>query len=261
MSKAKAFLLLAFVLIAGGAILLVITSPREPVASRQSQAQKVSLRGYDENGVLIWSLAALEGDIKNDTGTLTDVEVIFYEEETARLQATADTLTFAGKEATLSGEVEILHDDYRLQTEALSWLESEEMLTAGQATIFFEAASVEAEAFSYSLKTEEALLKGGVTSTLDHTGHRWQVSAEQAEAKDGRLILSEEVLVEGEDAFYRCTSLDYNREKEEVSLSGDVEGRFNSGTICADTVTLNSEGTLACGKVNLQLEPSFFTRN
>ncbi len=257
MFKAKT-LLLALALIVGVAILLVVTSPREPTSSQQTQAQKVNLRGYDEEGFLTWSLEALEGEIKDDTGKLADVEAVFFEEGTARLQATADALTFAGKEATLSGGVEVLHDDYRLETKTLVWFESERMLTAGEVTILFEAASVEAEAFSYNLDTEQALLEGGVTSTLDRAAHMWQVSAQRAEAKNGRLILTGEVSVKSGDESYQCASLEYDRKRDEVSLSGGVEGGFDSGTIHADSIRLASDGIVASGGVTLLLEDPFF---
>ena len=257
MSKPKT-LLLALALIVGVAILLVVTSPREPISSQETRAQKVNLRGYDEEGLLTWNLEALEGEINGDTGKLADVEAVFYEEGEARLQATADALTFAGKEATLSGEVEVLHDDYRLETKTLAWFESERMLTAGEVTILFEAANVEAEAFSYDLDTEQALLEGGVTSTLDHAAHMWQVSAQRAEAKGGRLILTGKVLVEGEDESYQCASLEYDRKRDEVSLSGGVEGGFDSGTIRADSIKLASDGIAASGGVILLLEDPFF---
>ena len=258
MSKAKAILLLlAFVLVAGGAILLVMTSPRELISSPKTQARRVGLRGYDEEGALVWSLEALEGEMKDDTGTLNDVEVLFSEGGSERLRATADTLTFAGKEATLSGRVAVHHDDYRLQTETLDWLESERVLTAGATTIFFEQATLEAGAFQYDMEQERAILEEGVVATVTQA-RTLQVVGDRAEETRGRVILTGGVSVNGEDESFRCAGLEFDREGEDVTLFGGVEGRFNMGTIHADSVALDSEGMAARGKVTLLLDPPFF---
>ena len=259
MSKAKIFLFFAFLLITGLAILLVVISPRERISSRKTQAEKVSLNGYDERGDLIWSLEALEGEMKDETGTLTLVKVLFYEQGTTRLQATADTLTFAGNEATLDSEVEISSDDYRLHTERLTWFESKRMLTAGDVTIFFEKGKLKADAFQYNLNNEQAILEGKIIATFNHTSGL-HVIGDRAELTDDRLILTGEVAIERQDETYRCAILEYSLEEEKAGLAGGVEGSFRAGTIHADSVTLTTAGIAALGKVNLTLDPQFFNK-
>lgn len=257
MSKAKAFLLLVFVLIVGGAILLVVTLPWEPVSFQQTLAERVNLHGYDEDGVLIWSLEALEGKMENNAGIFFGVKAEFYDAGTKRLCATGDTLTFAGDDATLSGGVEILHDDYRLETETATWHESEGVLTAREVTIFFEAATVKAEAFQYELEREQAVLEGGITATLTQS-RTLQVVGERAEQTRDKLILTGDVLVEEADGSYRCARLEYVQESEEVGLFGGVEGQFDSGTIHAESIRLTSSGIVASDGIILLLDHPFF---
>ena len=257
MSKATAFLLLVLVLIVGGAILLVVTLPWELVSFQQTLAERVNLHGYDEDGVLIWSLEALAGKMENNAGTFSGVKAEFYDAGTKRLCATGETLTFVGDDATLSGEVKILHDDYRLETETVIWHESEGALTAREVTIFFEAATVEAEAFQYELEREQAVLEGGITATLTQS-RTLQVVGEKAEQTRDKLILTGGVLVEEADESYRCASLEYVQESEEVSLFGGVEGQFDSGTIHADSIRLTSGGMVAYGEITLLLDHPFF---
>ena len=257
MSKATAFLLLVLVLIVGGAILLVVTLPWEPVSFQQTLAERVNLHGYDEDGFLIWSLEALEGKVENNAGTFSGVKAEFYNAGTKRLCATGDTLTFAGDDATLSGGVEILHDDYRLETETVTWHESEGALTAREVTIFFEAATVKAEAFQYELEREQGVLEGGITATLTQS-RTLQVVGERAEQTREKLILTGGVLVEEADESYRCASLEYVHESEEVGLFGGVVGQFDSGTIRAESIRLTSGGMVASGGTTLLLDHPFF---
>jgi len=236
----------------------VVTSPWESVSFQQTLAERVTLHGYDEDGVLIWSLEALEGKMENNAGTFSGVKAEFYDAGGKRLCATGDTLAFSGHDAILSSGVEILHDDYRLETETATWHESEGVLTANEVTIFFEAATVKAKAFQYELEREQALLEGGITATLTQS-RTLQVVGERAEQTGDKLILTGDVLVEEADESYRCASLEYIQEsEEEVGLFGGVEGRFDSGTIHAESIRLTSDGMVASGEITLLLDHPFF---
>jgi len=217
----------------------------------------VTLHGYDEDGVIIWSLEALEGKMENNAGAFSEVRAEFYDAGTKRLSATGDTLTFAGEDVALSGEVEILHDVYRLETQTATWHESEGVLTAEGVTIFLETATVKAEAFQYELKEERAVLEGGVSATLAQK-QTLQVVGERAEQTRDTLLLTGGVLVEGTDEAYRCASLKYVQDSDQVSLFGDVEGQLNSGTIRAESIRLTPDGMVASGGITLLLDHPFF---
>lgn len=258
MSKAKVFLALGLLLIAGGAIFLLRPPSREEGPYSSTQAQGVSLRGYNEEGALVWSVQAREGEMKEDVGSLSEVKVVFYTAEKEHLQVRADILTFKGKEATLSGEVEaVRHDGYRMRTETLTWIESAEELSAGWVTVSSKAVTVEAQGFRYELKSDRSFLQGGVTATLDRRPVL-RVTGERGEEEAGRLSLAGGVLVERGEEAYRCARIEYDPGTEEVRLSGEVEGEFASGTIRAESITLSSDGITADGRVHLLLDQRFF---
>lgn len=258
MSKTKIFLTIGLLLIGAGIILLFLSSSRQEDPSPPTQAQGVSLYGYDEEGALSWGIEAREGKMKDDKGSLFEVEVIFYTDGKERLQARADTLTFEKREVTLSGNVEVIrHDGYHLQTEAITWVEAVGELTATRVRITSTAASLEAGQFRYDLKSEHSFLEEGVTATLDRSPPL-HIVGDKAEEKDGRLILTGGVVVQGDEETYHCARITYDPGTEETQLSGEVNGTLPSGTIRAELVTLSSDGLSAGGGVHLFLNHRFF---
>lgn len=258
MSKAKVFLTISLLLIGAGIILLFLTSSRQEEPSPPTQAQGVNLSGYDEEGALSWLIEAREGKMKDDKGSLSEVEVIFYTDGKEQLQARADTLTFEGSEVTLRGKVEaIRHDGYHFQTEAITWVEEGGELTATRVRITSTAASLEAGRFRYVLKSEHSFLEEGITATLDRSPPL-HIVGDKAEEKDGRLILTGGVSVQGGEETYHCARITYDPGTEEAQLSGEVNGTLPSGTIRAELVTLSSDGISAGGGVHLLLNHHFF---
>jgi len=196
--------------------------------------------------------------MKDDKGSLSEAEVIFYADGKERLQARADTLTFEKREVTLSGNVEVIrHDGYHLQTEAITWVEAVGELTATRVRITSTAASLEAGQFRYDLGSEHSFLEEGVTATLDRSPPL-HIVGDKAEEKDGRLILTGGVVVQGDEETYHCARITYDPGTEETQLSGEVNGTLPSGTIRAELVTLSSDGISAGGGVHLLLNHRFF---
>jgi len=258
MSKTKIFLIIGLLLIGTGVILLFLSSSQQEEPSPPTQAQGVNLYGYDEEGVLSWLIEAQEGKMKDDKGSLSEVEVIFYTDEKERLQARADTLTFEGSEVTLSGNVGgIRHDGYHFQTEAITWVKEVGELTATRVRITSTKASLEARRFRYVLKSEHSFLEEGVTVKLDRSPPL-HIVGDKAEEKDGRLILTGGVVVQGDEETYHCARITYDSETEETQLSGEVNGTLPSGTIRAELVTLSSDGIGSGGGVHLLLNHRFF---
>ena len=256
MSRARIILVLILI---GGVILWLSLSFRQtPSSSDLTQAYGVNLTSYDRNGEPAWHLEAKEGEMEGDTGRFTDVRVEFLSDDTDRLLAKGEALTFTRDEATLEGGVEVRRGEgYRLTTEEITWAEATRELRAGCVTITTEGGTIEAAGFRYELENDRSFLCGGVSAEIDRSSPL-RVTGEAAEEADGLLIVTGEVTVEGEEETYRCARLEYDTESETVSLLQGVEGTFPEGEIHAGALLLTPDGLTGRGGVSFRLNKRFF---
>ena len=182
----RAGILLVCFLVAGFAALLFV-----PQARKRSDvpftARGVTLHTYTEEGDLWWEIYADEGETVSEDGLLRDVEVRFLSSQETALTATADRFTRGERESILSGAVLVERGDgLRLETDELTWDESEEQLRSGTVQLSRGGIDVQGERFEYDLRDERALITGGIRAKI---GDDSELQAERAEiAEDGLTV-------------------------------------------------------------------------
>jgi len=166
MSRAKRRLLVLVVLI-GAAVAAILLVPRgtlppgEPFA-----ASGVVLHTYTEAGELAWEVSAASGEIVDEQGALADVRIRFLHTGEESLTATADRFVQGEEISTLSGNVRIEREDLVLATDAMTWNEREERLSADDVELWSEGVAVTGSRFAYDLRDERATIEGGVEATF-----------------------------------------------------------------------------------------------
>jgi len=258
MSRARILVVAAVVVGAGAIALLVSLSPSEKPSSALTEASRLVLRGYDAKGRPAWTMDARAGAIVNDVSTLSDVELSFYQEGEVTLRARGTNLRYSGSEAVLTGNVEATSgDDYRLVPDELVWRESTHDLAATHVSLVSDTATVDAQGFRYNLEDGRWSISQGFTASLDRPS-RLRVTGTSGVGEGGRLTLSGDLSITGENETYSCGEVGYVLGSEEATLSHGVAGTFSSGTLSADEVTLTSAGSTAAGGVHLVLDGRFF---
>ncbi len=199
----------------------------------------------------------------DDTGHFIDVTVEFLSEDTDPLHASGERLTFTRGVATLEGAVKVVRgEDYRLTTEKIVWDEATRELTANHVTIITEAGTIDAAEFRYDLENERSILTGGIRAEIDRLSPL-SVTGEEAEERDGILIVTGGVTIEGEEGSFRSARLEYDPADETLRLfpgeeTSFVEGTFHEGEIRAGAILLTVDGFTGTGGVTLQMNELFF---
>lgn len=258
MPRTRILVVSAVVLIGGAIALLVGLTPQQETSPATTQAVGLVLHGYDAEGRSAWTVQAVGGAIAGDLSALTNATLLFYREGQEALRAQGATLTYSGKEAVLTGNVDVTSaDGYRVTPDQLVWNESTHDLVAGRVTIASDTVSVEAQGFRYDLDDGHWSLSDGFVATIEQPSSL-HVTGKTAAGEADHLTLAGELTVEGEDDTYSCAEIEYVLGSQEVRLSGGVEGVFSSGTLSAGELTLTPDGSSAGGGVHLVLEGGFF---
>lgn len=220
----RARVVLLFLLVAGFAALVFV--PRRPGGLDASfTAAGVVLHTYTEAGDLSWEIYAREGEVVEEEGTLSGVEIRFISSDETSLTATADHFSRAEDESVLSGDVKIEREDgLRLETEEMTWDEREEQLRAGAIDLSFRDARLEGQRFEYDLRDERATITGGVVATVDR-GPGLSVRGDRAVEEDDVL-----------------------------SIEGNVRIEFEEGEVRAERASIEEGGLTATGNVSLSLD-------
>ena len=258
MLRAKHFLILSLFAAVAAIVVLAFLPSSEELEPGQTYAQAVSLYGYDDGGVLGWSVEASEAQAADDEGTLFDVEVAFHRDKEEKLRARADLLVFLGDETMLRGDVLAERQDgFSFRTQEVAWIETSGRLEAEEVLISSDRATVNAGSFTYYLQDDRSLLRDEVIAILDGS-QRLKAVANEAEESGGKLFLRGEVSVDVGKESYNCSEIMYDLDTEEACLAGDVEGIIPSASIHARSLVLGSDGITASGSVNVSLDKGFF---
>jgi LPS export ABC transporter protein LptC len=256
MPRAKIFLFVA--VIVGGLALLWLLLPRSPTASVTplATASAITLYGYAEGGALSWETRARAAQIIDKEGTLSQVTIRFTSPEARQLTVTSDQLVLSEGEGALSGSVCVEREDgLRLRTDALTWDEREQTLSAGSILLELRNVVIEGERFLYNLDTQHASLMEDVHATIDGATPL-HVCGERAEESAGTFAIVGNVGIESDQEMYRCHRLESDATGDVVRLIGSVEARFVDGSLSAEFAQIRTEGLSASGGVSVQLELS-----
>ncbi len=216
-------------------------------------ARSITLYGYDD-GALLWEIRAQDGRIDGSGQTLSGVAIDFHGKDLSTLSIHGDRLERTEAVSRLSGNVRIKRtDDLLLETEALTWNETDERLESGPIDLSTADLHVSAAGFGYDLQTETASFTGGVEAFASLEAE-WTIRADRAEERDGVVVFRESVTAESEDGeSFRCERMDIDSETEIAHLSGDVIGDWPSGHLSAESVRLDGNGMRAAGCVTARL--------
>jgi hypothetical protein len=254
MSRTKILVVIA--LVASAAVLLVLLLPRTraPSPVLRTTASGITLYGYAEGGALSWVTHARDAEILDEEGALSHVTVEFASEANEKLTATSDRLVLSERGSTLSGSVVVEREDgLQLRTDALTWEERAQTLTAGSIHLQFRDIVIEGEQFLYDLRAQRASLTNGAQATL-HGETPLYIRGEQAEQSGETFGFSGNVVVESDRETYQCQRLESDAEGEVVRLIGSVEAWFTNGRLSAESAEISRQGVSASGGVSVELE-------
>lgn len=257
MHRTRIFLIIILI---GGAITawtLLSTHTQAP-SPETSQAQGITLSGYDKNGNASWHVMAKTGQMQGNNGTLSDVSLSFFSNDNTSLTSACDSLSFSGDKAMLHGNVVIEEGDgVRLATTSATWSESTRDITADDVHITLQSASITAPRFVYELDKGQVSLTGGVHAELAGPSSL-TVDGDTASESNGLIAVTGNVKVKMDDGDFSCLNLEYDSNSGDSRLYGGVTGSVAAGSIEAGTITVSREEIVASDGVHVRLNDSFF---
>ncbi|MCD6494638.1 hypothetical protein J7K60_01145 [Candidatus Bipolaricaulota bacterium] len=253
-------ILFFLVLIGGGITAWLLLSPPAPqVVSDPSQASGISLFGYDEHGKVAWTVQAETGEVKKgEESRLSGVSLRFMSDGADELEATCDTLSYSGDEASLVGNVTLSDsEELSLVTQSADWNTTAKQISASDVTIGVQSGSVSAPVFCYQTEERRAVMSGGIRAEL--TGASlFTVEGDEAEAQADLIIIDGNVHVYVDGDTYTADHLEYSTKGAIATLSGDVVGSFSHGQITARELVIGKNEVSASGGVRISLKSGFF---
>jgi len=256
MLRAKTLLVAVFVVVAfaaAAALLWPRWSTRVPAPS--AAAAGLSLFGYAEDGALSWHITAESGTLADEGGTLSDVELMLSEQSTSPITVRADELTRTSARSILAGSVVVEREDgLRVTTDRMTWDEANRTLVASETALEYAELRASGLRSSYDLSKTCVTIEDQVrVAAMGDDG--WSLSSGRLDVCDGTLTATGSVVVETKDGErYTCDTLAFNEEREDLSMTGEVQMAFSSGRIEADRATITSAGFTAASRVTLYLD-------
>lgn len=124
-----------------------------------------------ENGRTSWTLEADSAQYfrQKDAVRLVDVNTVFFTETGQRVQATAThgEADIATRDMRLSGNTIVTYPGYRLETEVLTFSQSQQRLNAPEkTTVTSEFMIVQSDGAAYDLTTRELFLTGNIQGEI-----------------------------------------------------------------------------------------------
>jgi len=216
-------------------------------------ATGISMFGYTSLGDLEWETTAASGEIDPIEGVLSAVTLRFYSDGQPTLVATGGRLLQGKSESELRGDVSIEREDgLHLQTEALHWDQKADSLDAGPVSITWKDISLDAERFTYDLRTQTASFVGNILMAVDRSS-MWIVHAKSAELSEAGMYLEGDVTINSADEGYRCERMEADTEGDSIRLMGKVEAQFPEGKLTAERARIEADGLVADGAVSILL--------
>ncbi len=251
MSKTAIILLVLIVCVAGA---LVLFNRAPDLEESRTQAQRISVSGYDQTGVLAWSVQAERGSLDANDGVLEDVTLSLVGDPNAPVILDADRLSRNATGSQLTGSIHVQQGDVlTLDTDLLFWDERNHVLEASLVDIEMESTTIRAGAFHHNLETGQTTLSQGIRAQILHNQTMYEAQSDDAEADSRQIALIGNVVIVAENGDrFACERAE--SAQSTIRLMGHVVGEWQGNEFSAATVLMDEEGIRLHENVTIDLD-------